>query len=939
MSKEEKKLFLLDAYALVYRAHFAFSNNPRISSKGVNTGVMFGFTNTLLEVLQKQKPSHIAVVFDTSAPTFRHEQYEEYKANRQETPEDIRQGIPVVKDIVKGFNIPVIELDGYEADDLIGTIAKKASKDGFEVFMMTPDKDFGQLVEDKIFLYKPAYMGNAVDVLGVEEVKAKWNIEDVDQVRDMLGLQGDSSDNIPGIPGIGPKTASKLLAAYGSVEGIVKNVGDLKGKQKETIEEFGPQGIMSKELATIVTDAPIDINWEDLEYSGPDEKILKPIFQDLEFRTLMKRVFDSSEGPSVSSSGKAGQLDMFGQGNGKDEGNEVTAALESPLEGDEFKNSIQSNIHRYHLIGTAEKRQELIRYLSLQNQVSIETISDDPNPINAHVLGLSFCYYDDEAYYVPLPSTEEATAQLLKEFRDVFEKSELEWTGHNIKYEILWLKKYGIDLNASIFDTLLAHYLIDPETPHNVEILADSYLNYQILEENSSLMDKGKRSAKIRKLSEKEQLNLACESADVTRKVAQSLKAEIKQKGLEKLLYELELPLVHVLASMECSGVKLDVSELQKMSSEIEGITSDLESDIFSIAGTEFNINSPKQLGEILFERLKLLEKPRKTKSGQYATGEEVLKKLSDHEIVGKILEYRELQKLRSTYVDALPGMISEWDGKIHTNYSQAVAATGRLSSINPNIQNIPIRTERGRLIRKAFVATSDEYQILSADYSQIELRIIASFAKDETMIESFRNGEDIHAATASKIFSVPLSDVDANMRRKAKSVNFGLIYGQTAFGLAENLNISRTEAKEIIEAYFTQFPAVKSYMDRIVNEARENEYVETILGRRRYLRDINSRNQTMRGYAERNAINAPIQGSAADIIKMAMIDIHAWMEKEKLKSKMIMQVHDELVFEVHESETGEFTDTVISKMTSAVNLEVPMVVESGIGKDWLTAH
>lgn len=932
MSENKKTLFLLDAYALIYRAHFAFSNNPRISSKGVNTGVMYGFTNTLLEVLQKQKPTHIAVAFDTSKPTFRHEEYVEYKANRQETPEDIRQGVPIVKNIIEAFNIPILLMDGYEADDIVGTIAKRASKEGFKVYMMTPDKDYGQLVDENVFLYKPAYMGNAVDIMGVKEVCEKWGIENVDQVRDILGLQGDSSDNIPGIPGIGPKTAAKLLEQYGTVEDIIKNADQLKGKQKEKVIEFAEQGILSKHLATIVTDVPIEYDLNDFEYKGPDESKLRPIFADLEFRTLIKRVFDTDNTQKIAPSNP--QLSLF-SGTSTAPNKTISAPETAELEENIPENflSLYETHFKYHLINTEKLVDEFLPYLKLQKEISIETVSNNSNPINADLLGIAISYYPNEAYYVP------NTNGLIVRLKEIFENESILKIGHNIKYNILIFKRMGIELKGEFFDNLLAHYLIEAEVPHQIEVLAEKHLYYNTLPESTALMDKSKRSEKIEKLETLDIKDLACEAADKSLQIAKKLKIEVKTSGVEQLLYDIEIPLSKVLAQMEYFGVKVNKEELDTMSVELEKESAILEKSIFDSAGEEFNINSPKQLGEILFDKLQLVDKPKKTKSGQYATGEEVLSKLSEHDIVNNILEYRELQKLKSTYVDALPGMMSDWDGRIHTNYSQSVAATGRLSSINPNLQNIPIRTKRGKLIRKAFVPANNNFLILSADYSQIELRIMASFAKDQHMIDAFKNGRDIHATTASRVFGVPLEEVDDAMRRKAKSVNFGLIYGQTAFGLGQNLNISRSEASEIIDAYFKEFSAVRDYMDLVISEARENEYVETILKRKRILRDINSRNQTMRGFAERNAINAPIQGSAADIIKIAMIDIAKWLNNSKLKTRMIMQVHDELVFEVEKSEREEVTKKVRELMMKASDLEVPMEVDIGIGENWLEAH
>ncbi len=929
MSKPSKKLFLLDAYALIYRAHFAFSQNPRISSKGVNTGVMFGFTNTLLEVLQKQQPTHIAVAFDTSAPTFRHEEFKEYKATREETPEDIRTGIPIVKDIIKGFNIPILEMDGYEADDIIGTLAKKAASEGFEVFMMTPDKDFGQLVEEHVYLYKPAYMGNAVDVLGVPEVLAKWDIERIEQVADMLGLQGDSVDNIPGIPGIGPKTASKLLKEFGSVQGIVDNVDKLKGAQQKKVQEFGEQGILSKRLATINTEVPIEFDEKSLVYDGPDEDKLKPIFEELEFRTVLKRIFNQDLSSATNSTG---QLDMFSEASKK--------AIDLDEDISSKKDTLESIKYNYQLLSDSASIKDLVDQLNEQKKFCFDTETTGIDAIEAKVVGIAISYEKGNAFYIPIPLDLKEASSVLHLFAEPLENVNILKVGQNIKYDILVLKKYGINVSGPVFDTMIAHYIIEPETKHGMDVLAEQYLNYTPVPIEKLIGPKGKGQKNMADLDPEEIRDYACEDADITLQLKEKLVAEIKKEGLDKLLEGIEMPLVNVLAEMEFQGVKIDEEALAGMSKELQQESLKAQEEVFRIAGHEFNIASPKQLGEVLFDELKLVDKPKKTKTGQYATGEEILSKLANqHEIAAKILEFREYQKLKSTYVDALPKMVSPGDGRIHTDYNQAVAATGRLSSNNPNLQNIPIRTPKGREIRKAFIPKDDDHVLLSADYSQIELRIAASFAKDEPMIEAFKGGRDIHATTAAKVFKVPVEEVDPNMRRKAKEVNFGIIYGISAFGLSQNLNIPRSEASDIIKAYFEEFPGIKRYMDESIKKAKEKEYVETIMGRRRYLRDINSRNATMRGYAERNAINAPIQGSAADIIKIAMVNIHDWLKQERLKTKMIMQVHDELVFEVPKGEMEKVKENVVGLMMSAVELEVPMEVEAGEGENWLKAH
>jgi len=904
-----KKLFLLDAYALIYRAHFAFTKTPRINSKGHNTSVPFGFTNTLLEVLQKQKPTHIGIAFDTAAKTFRDEIFKEYKANRQETPEDIRYGIPKVKEIIRGFNIPILEMDGYEADDIIGTLANQAASKGFDVFMMTPDKDFGQLVRDNVLLYKPAYMGNAVDVLGPKEVCEKWDIDSVSQVIDMLGLQGDTSDNIPGIPGFGPKTAATLLKQYKNIEGIIEHAEELKGRQKELVKQFGEQALLSKTLATIITDVPIEFSEANLEYKGPSEDILKPIFNELEFKTISARTFNENVAAPVRTPQHA-QLSMFGQ------------AAEPETELAVEKKSIASDNVQYQLVDSADQRRALAERLKEQSTIAIESITDHAENFDYHLTGLAFSYREGESFFVPLMN-DGKPEEAIRDLAGPLEAESISKVGHNLKGTLLALKKVNVEMKGLLFDTMLAHYLIEPEASHDLSILCSQYLNYELLPDHHADLKA-----------------LLGERVDQVFQLSKILRKELEVRRHVKLMSETEMPLVNVLAAMEFEGVKVDVTDLSTLSSELRGETEKVQQDVFRLAGMEFNIGSPKQLGEVLFEKMKLIEKPKKTKTGQYATGEDILLGLAPkHEIAQKILDYREYEKLRSTYVDALPRMISKSDARIHTDYRQAVAATGRLSSNNPNLQNIPIRTAKGRQIRKAFVARSDEYHFMSADYSQIELRIAASFAKDEIMIEAFRSKRDIHTTTAAKVFKVPIDQVTPDMRRKAKEVNFGILYGSTAFGLAQNLGISRTEAAEIIESYFREFPAIKRYMDDSINAAREKEFVETILGRRRYLRDINSRNITTRGFAERNAINAPIQGSAADIIKIAMVNIHRWIQKENLKSRMIMQVHDELVFDLHKSETDKVKEQVVFLMKHAVHLEVPMEVEVGIGLNWLEAH
>ncbi|MCZ8355326.1 MAG: DNA polymerase I [Cyclobacteriaceae bacterium] len=890
----EKTLFLLDAYALIFRAHFAFVKTPRINSKGINTSVPFGFTNTLLEVLQKQKPTHIGVAFDTPAATFRDEIFEAYKAHRQETPEDIKAGTPTVKEIIRAFNIPIIEKDGFEADDVIGTIAKRAASQGFTVYMMTPDKDFGQIVDDNIFLYKPAFAGNGVDILTKKEVCEKWDISDVSQVIEILGLQGDTADNIPGIPGFGPKTAAELIKQYGTIENIIAHSHELKGKKKELVETYGEQAILSKKLATIITDVPVDFDEEALRYTGPDEQKLKSIFDLLEFKTLTNRVFADAQNNSAPKSDAPAQLSMFG---------DAAAAVN--------KSSFDSSKVKYQSIKTVEEANALAQKLNDKKIITLAYTLDDTPCV-------AIACQPEEAYSITLDSS----YSLLQPLVQVLANPAIRKISYNLKPFLLTLKQKGFALHGKIFDALLAHYLIEPEASHYLETQVSLYLGYELQSPTAPLEQR------------------LCEQADVLLSLQPKLEQALRERKQERLMREIEMPLLEVLAEMENEGVNLDVPTLESMSKELSIESEKVQQEIFELAGTTFNIGSPKQLGEVLFDKLKLTDKAKKTKTGQYATGEEVLVTLADEfPIAKKILDFRELEKLRSTYVDALPKLISLVDGRIHTDYRQAVAATGRLSSNNPNLQNIPIRTPKGRAIRKAFIPRSSDYLILSADYSQIELRIAAAFAKDATMIEAFKNKRDIHATTAAKVFKVDLGKVTPDMRRKAKEVNFGILYGGTAFGLSQNLGISRTEASEIIEAYFKEFAGIKRYMDDSIKHARETEYVETILGRRRYLRDINSKNVTTRGFAERNAINAPIQGSAADIIKVAMINIQEWLKREKLQTKMIMQVHDELVFDVHKQEVDHVKEQVVRLMKYAIQLEVPMEVEAGVGNNWLEAH
>ncbi|MBO9612715.1 MAG: DNA polymerase I [Dyadobacter sp.] len=968
MEKPVHKLFLLDAMALIYRAHFAFIKAPRITSKGLNTSAVFGFTNTLLEVLQKEKPTHIGVAFDTAAPTFRHVQFEAYKAQREAQPEDITVAIPLVKRLLRGMCIPILEMDGYEADDIIGTIAKEASREGFEVFMMTPDKDYGQLVEQYIHMYKPASFGKGAEVLGVQEILDRWQIQRIDQVIDILGLMGDAVDNIPGIPGVGEKTAQKLIQEYDTIENLITHADEIKGKLGEKVRENFDKAILSKQLATIDCKVPVPFDAEDLTICAPNAELIAELFDELEFKTLKTRVLGGfATGGSVGSGGTTapttrtgaapapkksaqGQLDIFG--NPTEEIGQQPAVVSGDLADGELtedtegiriptsKKTIANTFHRYHTVDTPELMTSLAHYLGLQKAFCFDTETTSLDTTDAQLVGLSFSYLAGEAFYIPVPADQAKAQEIVEYFRGVFENENIEKIGQNIKYDLLVLKNYGIEVRGKLSDTMLAHYLLQPDKRHGMDILAASYLNYEPVSITELIGKKGGKQGNMRDVAIPEITQYAGEDADITFQLNEIFSRELPKVNAAKLFHEVEMPLTKVLASMENTGVRLDINALKDMSAVLESDLRQTESEIYEAAGQSFNISSPKQLGEVLFEKMKLIDKPKKTKTGQYATGEEILSDLeANHLIARKILDYRELQKLKSTYVDALPAMVSSRTGRIHTSYNQAVAATGRLSSTNPNLQNIPIRTPRGREIRKAFVPDSGDFQILSADYSQIELRIMAAFSGDASMTEAFNQGRDIHATTASKVFQVPLEEVTSDMRRKSKMVNFGIIYGISAFGLAQRLGIPRGEASEIIRAYFEEFPAVKGYMDKVVNDAREREYVETILGRRRYLPDINSRNQTNRGYAERNAINAPIQGSAADMIKVAMINIHDWMIREKLKSRMILQVHDELVFDAHQSEIDLLKEKVDELMRNAIPMAVRMETGIGVGANWLEAH
>lgn len=930
-----KKLFLLDGMALIYRAHFALSKNPRFTSGGLNTSAVMGFTNTLLEVLRKEKPTHIAVVFDTDAPTERHTEFEAYKAHRQAMPEDLAAAIPYVFKVIEGFNIPVITLDGFEADDIIGTLAKEGERRGFTVFCMTPDKDFAQLVSEQIFIYKPARMGNEMEILGVKEVLAKWEIDRVEQVIDILGLWGDAVDNIPGIPGIGEKTAKSLIRQYGNMENIIANAHELKGKQRENIENFAAQGLVSKKLATIILDVPIPFDEDALALEPPSRELLEPLFAELEFRTIGKRVFGEDFSANEAKAVSGGQTDLFGTVQA-----EVNSSQPSLFDTPIDAKSIQNTPHQYELIESKDDRARLIALLMKQSRLSFDTETTGTDANLAELVGLSFSIKPGEGFYIPIPAERDLALAILEEFRPVFENENSVKIGQNIKYDMLVLKWYGINVRGKLFDTMLAHYLIDPDTRHNMDVLAENYLGYTPISITSLIGPKGKNQGNMRDVPVADVVDYAAEDADVTLQLANVFEPMLIDRNANILAETIENPLIYVLADIEKEGVKIDIDTLQAYSVNLEQDIAKAEAQVYEKAGLKFNLASPKQLGEVLFDHLKLDPKAKKTKTGQYQTGEDVLNFLAaKNDIVKDILEFRQMQKLKSTYVDALPQLVNPRTGRVHTSFNQAVAATGRLSSNNPNLQNIPIKTERGREVRKSFIPRDADHILLSADYSQIELRIIAEISKEENMLDAFIKGIDIHTATAAKVYGVSVDAVDSNQRRNAKAVNFGIIYGQSAFGLSQNLNIPRKEAAEIIEQYFTQYPGIKRYMADTMNFARENGYVETIMGRRRYLRDINSANMTVRGFAERNAINAPIQGSAADLIKIAMINIHQDMLQAGLKSKMTMQVHDELVFDVLKTEVEQMKQIIAHRMKTAIKMEVPIEIEIGEGENWLAAH
>ena len=918
-----KKLFLLDAFALIYRSYFAFIRNPRFNSKGVNTSAMLGFTNTLVQVLESEKPDYIGVAFDVSRKTFRTEMYEAYKANREEMPEDLRKSVPYIRGIIRAFNIPILEMEGYEADDIIGTLAKRAEQQGFQTYMMTPDKDYAQLVSDNIFIYKPGKSGDDAEVWDIEKVKENFGIDKPEQVIDILGLMGDTADNIPGCPGIGPKNAQKLIAEYGSIEGLYEHIDEIKGKQKENLVNFEEQVRLSKKLAVIMKEIPIEFRPEKLIMEKPDNAALKNLFDELEFRTLKQRL--KLEEPAET----AEQGSLFSQ-----------QPVEAEPAASHKYDSIETVPHQYYLVENAMQRASLRAELSVQDEFCFDTETTGLDTLTAGLVCISFAFRKSEAYCVLLPREREECEKVVAEFREVFADERILKIGQNIKYDIMMLNQYHLEVKGKLFDTMLAHYLIQPELKHNLDYLCELYLNYRKIPTEHLIGKKGSGQITMLQVDRKKLRDYACEDADLTLQLKHSVNAGLDKYEVRRLFEEIEMPLVPVLADMETTGVKLNTGELKVYAAILRERILSLESDIISLAGEEFNVSSPKQLGPILFEKLKIDTNVRKTKTKQYSTSEDVLIRLTDrHPIVGKILEYRGAKKLLSTYVEALPALINPKTGKIHTSYNQAVAATGRLSSNNPNLQNIPIRDAEGREIRKAFVPTDDKYTFLSADYSQIELRIIAALSEDKAMIRAFSENQDIHSLTAAKIYGVGVEQVTTEQRRKAKTANFGIIYGISAFGLSQRLNIPRGEAKQLIDGYFESFPMVKAFMDRSIRKARETGYVQTIFGRKRYLNDINSANAVVRGLAERNAINAPIQGSAADIIKIAMINIHKKMTGLNLQSKMILQVHDELNFDVLLSELETVKEIVKTEMENAADIGVPLIVDMKNADNWLDAH
>ncbi|MCF4100213.1 DNA polymerase I [Gillisia sp. M10.2A] len=940
---EQKRLFLLDAYALIFRGYYAFIKNPRINSKGLDTSAIMGFTNSLFDVIRREKPDHLAVCFDKDGSHERTEMYADYKANRDATPEPIKISIPYIKDILTAMHIPVVELPGCEADDVIGTLAKQAEKEGYQTFMVTPDKDFAQLVSENIFMYRPARMGNGIEILGIPEVKEKFGVERPEQVIDFLGMMGDASDNIPGLPGVGEKTAKKFLAEFGSMEALLANTDKLKGKMKEKIIENAELGILSKKLATILTDCAVQFDAKDYELSKPDGDKVQELFEELEFRRLKDQFLKLFSGEETSSptpisstptakaqasTAGAGQFSLFGGGE------------ENKIEATTSRKSLENTSHVYQSIEGGMAMQLFLSNLLKQKSVCFDTETTSLNPLEAKLVGIAFSWEAGKGFYLPFPEEDDKAQELIEKIRPFFEDKEIEKIGQNLKYDIKVLAKYNVHIKGPLFDTMIAHYLINPDMRHNMDVLAETYLNYTPQSITELIGKKGKNQGNMRDVPLEKQTEYAAEDADITFQLKQHFEPELKEANTEKLFHDIEIPLVEVLADMELEGIKLDEGFLKSLSADLEKDIKELEEKIYKEAGEEFNIGSPKQLGVILFEKLALVKKPKKTKTGQYSTGEDVLSNLAhEHEIVRCVLDYRGLVKLKNTYIDALPTQVEKTTGRVHTDYMQTVAATGRLSSNNPNLQNIPIRTERGRQVRKAFVPRNEDYILLAADYSQIELRIIAALSKEENMIKAFQDGKDIHASTAAKVFNVPLEEVTREQRSNAKTVNFGIIYGVSAFGLSNQTDLSRAESKDLIDTYYKTYPKLRDYINEQIDFAREHGYVQTVLGRRRYLKDINSQNAVVRGAAERNAVNAPIQGSAADIIKLAMINIHKKLKERNYKTKMLLQVHDELVFDAYKEELSEVKKLIKTEMENAFKLEVPLDVELGEGQNWLEAH
>lgn len=948
----QKRLFLLDAYALIFRGYYALIKNPRVNSKGMDTSAIMGFMNSLFDVIKREKPDHLAVAFDKGGSSDRVEMYEDYKANRDETPDAIKIAVPYIQSILKAMHVPCIEIEGVEADDLIGTLSKQAEKEGYQVFMVTPDKDYAQLVSENIFMYKPARMGNGIEIWGIPEVQKKFEVERPEQVIDYLGMMGDASDNIPGLPGVGDKTAKKFIKQYGGLEGLLENTDKLKGKMKEKVIANAELGRLSRKLATIMLDCDVTFNAENYELSEPDAEAVAEIFDDLEFRRLKDqfvKIFsgeaEASVGAAVSNTETAKKIETASKkaaqaGAGQYNLFDANSTIADDVEEASSRQTIKTKEHHYQSVATSGMGLKLfLQNLNKQTSVCFDTETTGLNPLTAELVGIAFSWEAGKGFYLPFSDNKEEAQQLIEELRPFFENEDIQKVGQNLKYDIKVLHKYDIEVRGPLFDTMLAHYLINPDMRHNMDVLAETYLNYSPVSIETLIGKKGKNQKSMRDVPLEDQTEYAVEDADITLQLKEHFEKELGDANTQKLFDDIEIPLLRVLAAMELEGINLDKAFLNSLAEDLNNDIATLEASIYKEAGEEFNIGSPKQLGEILFDKLKLVEKPKKTRTGQYSTAEDVLSYLAaDHTIVQNVLDYRGLAKLKSTYVDALPEQVEE-DGRVHTDYMQTVAATGRLSSNNPNLQNIPIRTERGRQVRKAFVPKNEDYVLLAADYSQIELRIIAALSEEDTMIEAFKNGEDIHASTAAKVFNVPINEVTREQRSNAKTVNFGIIYGVSAFGLSNQTDLTRSESKDLIDTYYKTYPKLRNYMSNLVDDAREDGYVSTVLGRRRYLKDINSSNGVVRGAAERNAVNAPIQGSAADIIKVAMINIHKKLAEGNFKTKMLLQVHDELVFDVPKNELEDIKTLVKTEMENAYTLNVPLDVEVGVGNDWLEAH